>query len=186
MQHGFLLLWDWLLSPEHVVHYCHLSHELWNDISYSADNFQDLLQDRNWFSLVAKEVYVPGVMPGMLSDSVAMDSFLLLEQSSVVMSEVFWLLLQGFCVLFLSMCLCKLQIRAGCSELLQLKSMSLAWCVLHLEEVLEGLVFLWLPWATQEHRCLTQCWVSLSKQNAASWALSMFCVLKQFLRVSCR
>lgn len=96
MQHGFLLLWDWLLSPEHVVHYYHLSHELWNDISYSADNFQDLLQDRNWFSVVAKEVYVPGVMPGMLSDSVAMDSFLLLEQSSVVMSEVFWLLLQGF------------------------------------------------------------------------------------------
>lgn len=91
-----------------------------------------------------------------------------------------------FCVLFLSMCLCKLQIRAGCSELLQLKSTSLAWCVLHLEEVLEGLVFLWLPWATQEHRCLTQCWVSLRKQNAASWALSMFCVLKQFLRVSCR
>lgn len=95
----------------------------------------------------------------------------------------FWVL---FCVLFLSMCLCKLQIRAGCSELLQLKSMSLAWCVLHLEEVLEGLVFLWLPWATQEHRCLTQCWVSLRKQNASSWALSMFCVLKHFLRVSCR
>lgn len=28
MQHGFLLLWDWLLSTEHLVHYYHLSHEL--------------------------------------------------------------------------------------------------------------------------------------------------------------
>lgn len=186
MQHGFLLLQPWLLSPEHLVHYYHLSHALWNDIFYSADNFETCCKRESDFHFLPKKfTYLVWCLVccikwlccnGLIF---VVRTVLCCHVRSLLASPLrFWVL---FCVLFLNMCLCKLQICAGCSELLLLKSVSLARCILlHLRRFSKAGVWfskaLWLPWATKKHPCLRQCWVSLSKQNAASWALGVLCI----------
>lgn len=188
---GFFLLQHWLLSPECLLHYYHLSHELWNDVFYSAGNFETCCKAETGFHCLPKKfMYLVCCLVCCVKwfwcngFIFVVRTILCCSVRSVLASPSrFWVL---FYVLFLNMCLCKLQICAGCSELPQLKPMSLTLCILLPEEILEDLLFLWLPWATRKHPCLNQGWVSLSKQNAASWALGMFCVVKQLLKVYCR
>lgn len=170
------LLQHWLLSTEHLVHYYHLSYELWNDISYSADNFETCCKTETGFHcLPKKSTYLVCWLGCCVKWFCCIGLIFVVRtilccnvRSLLAAPSRFWVL---FCVLFLNMCLCKLQIRAGCSELLQPKSMSLGWCVLHLEEVLKGLVFLWFPEPPKSIHVLTSVeflWVS-KMQHLELW-----------------